>query len=183
MDWTAIIAIVLGSSVLGAVLNNLVNVLLRRIKRSNQATFIALNIAHQFEQYASDRLSDAFDHDNAESSNNQIGEYINSIPVLPHLPKEDYRVFDLTLLDSILDFQQQVHFANKSLSFARLVLDNEEALAEGYQSTLKLASESLRIADEVRQRYQLKKRLLEFGGYSVRKGLKEKLDHIGHAKD
>ena len=179
MDWSAIITIVLGSSFLGAVLNNFAGWWLKRIEATNQATYLALNLAHLLEQYAYDCLSAADDQDNAESSDGNIGAYINKLPILPQLPKEDYRVFDLALLDNIFDFEKQVVFANESLDFAFHVIDGEDAVSEGYKSCLKLARDSLQIADAVRARYRLKNRSLEFGGYSVRKRLQEKLTKVG----
>lgn len=178
MDWTSIITIVLGSGLLSAALNNVAAWWLKRSERTNQATFIALNIAHQLEQYAYDCLSAAFDHDNAESSHEHVGSYIRHIPDFPELPTEDYRVFNLELLDEIMDFRKQVIFANESLDSAFEHLDGQDAIAEGYKSTLKLARESLKIADSVRSTYKLKKRKLEFAGYSVRRQLMEKLAKV-----
>jgi len=91
------------------------------------------------------------------------------------LPKSDYQVFDLTILDTVLDFPQQVSFANESVSFLFNVVDDEVAVKEAYESSLKLASKALSIADSIRQRYGLAKRSLRFGEYSVRDRLNEKL--------
>lgn len=178
MDWSTIVTIVLGSSFLGVALNNFVGWWRKRAEETNQATYLALNLAHLLEQYTYDCLSAANDHDMAERFGEEMGSYIQKVPELSQLPDGNYRVFDLELLDKIFDFQKQVCFANESLAFAFDALDGEDAIAEGYKSCLKLAQESLQIADSIRRHYRLKNRPLKFGGYSVRQHLREKLEQV-----
>lgn len=139
---------------------------------------MALNLAHLFEKYAYVCLSAVESHDNAESSGEQVGAYIKKVPDFPELPDYEYQVFDLVLLDKVFDFPQQINFAAEGLSSAFEVLDGEDALCEGCMSCLKLASEALVIADEVRQRYKLKRRSLSFGRYSVRRQISEKVSKM-----
>ncbi|BCA79288.1 hypothetical protein [Desulfuromonas sp. AOP6] len=178
MDWSTIITIILGSSLLGAILTNISGWLVKRRERSNHATFVALNLAHLFEKYAYSCLSATEDHDTAESSGGYAGDYIQKILELPELPDYDYRVFDLPILDKVFDFPQQIGFAAKNLSFAFEVLDGEDAVREGYKSCLQLAREALVIADAIRGKYSLEKRQLKFGEYSVRERLREKLSKL-----
>ncbi|KAF0190204.1 MAG: hypothetical protein FD168_502 [Desulfobulbaceae bacterium] len=175
MDWPVIITIVLGSSLLGVILNNVLGWLIKRNERANHATFIALNLAHQFERYAYECLSVSEDHETAESSDGHAGVYINIIPKLHQLQDVDYRVFNLPILDKVFDFPQQIDFAQNSLSFAFEVLYGGDAVKEGYRSCLLLAREALTIADAIRGKYKLEKRQLKFGEYSVRDRLREKL--------
>lgn len=175
MEWPTIITIVLGSSFLGAVLTNVAGWLIKRSERSNQATYLALNIAHLLEKYSYECLSVTDDHDTAKSSDGHAGVYINKIPKFPKLPEFDYRVLDPKNLDKIFDFPQQVCFASDCITSAFEFLDGEDAVEEGYKSCLKLAQESLNIADNLRQKYKLKKRPLVFENYSVRVRISEKL--------
>lgn len=86
MEWSTAVTIILGSSVLGAALNHLVGWKQKNSDTKNQATFIALNLAHLFEQYAYSCLSAAEDHDTAESSGGHARTYIKDIPPFPDLP-------------------------------------------------------------------------------------------------
>jgi hypothetical protein len=175
LDWSAIITIVLGSSLLSAILNNFFVWLVKHTEESTHATFIALNLAHLFEKYAYACVSASEDHDTAESSDGHVGAYINNILELPELPNYEYRIFDLSILDKVFDFPQQINFAKKNLSFAFQVLDGEDAVKEGHKSCLLLAREALNISDSLRKKYDLEKRQLEFGEYSVRERLRESL--------
>ena len=176
LDWFTITTIVLGSSFLGAVLTNLAGWAIRRAERFRQANYLGLHLAYVFESFAYTCLSAVEDHDTAESSDGHAGGYIKKIPEFPRLPDFDYRDFDLSILDKVFDFPQQVSFANLLFEFE--VLDGEDAVEEGYKSSLKLAQDSLSIADRIRSRYKLTKRALEFGDYSVRQRLKEKATRV-----
>ena len=178
MDWSTIITIVLGSSVLGAALNSLLGWLTKRADRTSQATYMALNLSHLFEKYAYVCLSALESHDAAEIFREEIGAYIKKVPDFPELPDYEYQVFDLVILDKVFDFPQQVNFAAESLSSAFEILDGQDALWEGYKSCLELASEALAIADEIRQRYRLKTRSLSFGRYSVRGRISERVSEM-----
>jgi hypothetical protein len=173
LEWSTIVTIVLGSSFLGAVLTNLVAWQLKRTEHSSQATYLALNLAHIFEQFTYACLSAVEDHETAKSSKGCAGKYVTKLPEFPKLPDYDYRVFDLTILDKIFDFPQKIGFASESLSSAFEVMDDEDASKEGYRSCLELARESLSIADSIRKRYGLAERSLRFGEYSVRDRLDE----------
>ena len=175
MEWSTAITIILGSSVLGAALNNFVGWNQKKSDRTTQATFIALNLAHLFEQYSYACLSAAEHHDTAESSGGYAGTYIKDIPPFPDLPDYEYQVFDLGILDTVFDFPHQVSFAVEGFSFMFEVLDGEDALKEGYKRCLTLARQSLLVADSIRQRYNLKPRSMSFGDYSARKRITEKL--------
>jgi hypothetical protein len=178
LEWATIITIVLGSSFLGAVLTNVAGWLIKRSDRSSQATYLALNIAHLFEKYSYECLSISDEHDTARSSGGHAGSYITKILQFPKLPEFDYRVLDPKILDKIFDFPQQVCFASDSLASAFEFLDGEDAIEGGYKDCLKLAKESLNIADDVRQKYKLEKRSLEFENYSVRARINEKINNI-----
>jgi hypothetical protein len=117
VEWSTAITIILGSSVLGATLNHLVGWKQKNSDTKNQATFIALNLAHLFEQYAYSCLSAAEDHDTAVSSSGHAGTYINDILPFPDLSDYEYRVFDLGILDTVFDFPHQVSFAVKGHTF------------------------------------------------------------------
>lgn len=175
LEWSAITTIVLGSSFLGAALTNLVGWVLKREERLRQTGYLGLNLAYAFEGFAYTCLSAVEDHDTAKSSNEHAGKYITKLPEFPKLPEFDYRDMDLSILDMVFDFPQQVVFANESLLFAFNVCgDPKDAVEEGYLSCLQLAQKSLLIADRTRQRYRLKKRVLRFGEYSVLERLNEK---------
>lgn len=179
MDWSTIVTIVLGSSLLGTLFNSIVGYWTKRKESNNHATFIALNIAHIFEKYAENCLSVSMDHENYKSSNGHIGDYIKKIPKLAKLPEYDYKVFDLPLLDEVFDFLQRIEFAQNNFSFAFEVLDGEEAVEEGNKSCLLLAQKALSIADKIRKKYKLQKRELKFGEfYSVRDEISTKLKNI-----
>lgn len=175
MDWSTAITIILGSSVLSAFLNHFVSWHQKRAKRIKQATFIALDLAHFFERYSYACLAVAEEHESAEATDGYAGIYIKSIPAIPGLPEYDYQVFDLGLLDKVFDFPQQVVFAAESLSYAFESLDGEDALRLGYKHCLQLARNSLLLADEIRQRYNLTERSLCFGDYSVRQKINDKV--------
>ena len=176
MDWSAIITIVLGSSLLGALLNSIAGYWIKRKESAYHATFIALNLAHLFEKYAEKCLSVSIDQEHVISSAGHIGAYINKIPEMASFPDYDYKLFDLALLDNVFDFRQQIEFAQKNLSFAIEILDGEEIAEQGYESCLQLAQTSLTIADAIRAKYNLEIRKLKFGNYySVRDQINEKL--------
>jgi hypothetical protein len=178
LDWATIATIVLGSSFLGAVFTNLSGLLIRYREHTRQANYVGLHLAYVFETFAYTCLSAAEDNDTAKSSGGHVGNYIKNVPAFPELPDFDYRYLDLGILDSVYDFPGQVLFANASMSFAWQVLDDEELMEEGYKTTLKLAQDSLFIADRIRDRYKLPKRGLEFGGYSVRERIVEMLSEV-----
>ena len=174
MDTSTVLTIILGSSLLSAVLTNVVSVLKSKNETKSRVNHVALNIAHMLEKYTYDCMSALDDHCNAKSSNGNIGDLLSKIPIFPELPDYDYKNFDLHLLDRIFDFQQQVIFASQSLSFSFDVLDGEEACDHGYDLCLKLAINSLCLADCIRKKYRFKYRDLSFGDYSIRDRLKEK---------
>lgn len=93
----------------------------------------------------------------------------------PELPKFDYLVLAPDIIDEVFDFPQQVCFASECFTSSFDFLDGEDAIEEGYRSSLKLAQRSLDLADKIRNKYRLEKRKLKFGEYSVRTRISEKL--------
>ena len=178
MEWSAIITIVLGSSLLGTILNSLVSWYLKRSENSKISNYIAFKLAYLFEKFACTCLSAAEEHDLAVSSNNNAGEYLISVPEFPTLPEFEYKFFDLNLLDIIFDFPDQVTFANESISFLFDVAGMDDGSKEAYESSLKLARNSLSIANKIRLRYKLGQRSLSFGNYSVRDKINERIKNI-----
>lgn len=176
MEWSAIATIVLGSSLLGAILNNVVGWWLKRSENSRNSKYISLSLAYIFEGFAYTCLSVIEDHDTAVSSSGFAGESLTRVPNFPALPEFDYQVLDLSILDTVLDFPQQVRFANEAISFLYEVADKDDGIKEAYMSSIKLATDALAIADRIRQRYCLTKRSLRFGDYSVRDRL---IEHQG----
>lgn len=174
MEWSTIVTIIFGSSLLGAILNNFVGLWLKRSDISRTSNYIALQLAYMFEGFSYACLSAVEDHDLAVDSRETSGKYLNRVPEFPPLPEFNYQVFDLSILDNVLDFPHQVRFANEAISFLFDVTDNDEAIKEAYKSSLTLASESLKIADKIRKQYNLTQRALKFGEYSVRERIAEK---------
>ena len=175
MDWSTIFTIVLGSSFLGTILNTFVGWRLKRSENLKISNYIALKLAYLFEGFACKCLSAAEEHDLAISSNEHAGKYMTRVPEFSKLPEFDYQVFDLKLLDKVFDFPNQVIFANESISFLFDVAGMDEGSKEAYKNSLKLAKNSLEIADKIRSQYDFVQRSLSFGDYSVRDNIKERL--------
>ena len=180
MDWTATITIVLGSSVLGALLTNAVSWLTRKRDRSRRNGYLALTLAHSFEMYASACLDSISDHDAYYDSEGSAGKPVGKPPSAFSLPDESFRDFDLKLLDSVLAFPQIVIFATDEVLFTADVCGPEEAQEICYKNTVELANQAISIADKLRSFYRLSPRDLKFGEFDLRKALRNKLLGVTH---
>jgi len=174
MDWPTVITIVLGSSVLGAIINSIISLVFARRERDRHNCYIALILAHDFEQYAHHCFNIVCDDELHESSGGHAGKPLDYPPEPKKLPEENYRNFDIKLLDTIIEFPQKVAFAKDEVVFLFEVNNDEDAHETSCENTIKLASIALNIADRLRQKYSLPARDLKFGEFDLRKALNDK---------
>ena len=175
MDWPSVLTIILGSSVLGAVLTSLTSwvVSSRQRKRHNQ--YLALTLAHALERYSYDCMNAVNDHDLYHQSGGNAGKALGYPPEVIKLPDEPFKDFDLVLLDAVLAFPQRVAFAREEVSNLADVADDDAASEKSYENTIKLANEAVVLAATLRAHYQLPHRDLNFGEYDLRKVIDEKV--------
>jgi hypothetical protein len=174
MDWPSVLTIILGSSLLGAILTNLSHWIGSSSQRKRHNQFLALTLAHALEKYSYDCMNAVVDHDLHQQSGGNAGKALGYPPEAMELPDETFKDFDLALLDAVLDFPQRVAFATEEVRFLGDVAD-DEASSKSCQNTIKLASEAVALATRLRMRYGLAHRDLNFGEYDLRQFIDEKV--------
>ena len=175
MDWPTIITIVLGSSVLGAAMTSLISWYSQKRERRRYNSFIALSLSHAFEKYAHSCLDIVSDDELYRSSGGHAGNPMGTPPKAFDLPEENFREFDINLLDSIFEFPQKVSFATDEVAFIASVVDDREAHGTSYKNTIELANNAISLADQLRNKYNLPKRPLRFGEFDLREELKKRM--------
>jgi len=178
MDWLTIITIVLGSSVLSTVMIILINWFSQKRERSRYNSFIALTLSHSYEKYAHSCLDIVNDGELYWSSGGQAGNPMGTPPKPFELPAENFREFDINLLDNIFEFPQKVSFATDEVAFIASVSDEEDARGASCKNTIELASIAISLADQLRKKYSLPKRKLKFGKYDLRKELNKRMNKM-----
>jgi hypothetical protein len=175
MDWPTIITIVLGSSVLGTAMTIMINWYSQIRERGRYNSFLALTLSHAFEKYAHSCLDIVSDDELYRSSGGHAGNPIGTPPKPFDLPAENFRDFDINLLDSIFEFPQKVSFATDEVVFIASVVDADEAHDTSFKNTVELANHAISLADRLRNKYNLHQRVLRFGEFDLRKELKKKM--------
>lgn len=175
MDWPSVITIILGSSLLGALLTNLSSWILSSRQRNRHNQFLALTLAHALEKYSYDCMNAIEDHDLHQQSGGHAGKTLGYPPEVMKLPDEQFRDFDLALLDAVLDFPQRIAFATEEIGFLADVADDDAVIEKSYQNTIRLASEAVALATRLRARYGLARPDLNFGEYDLRQLIDEKV--------
>lgn len=175
MDWPSVLTIILGSSVLGALLTNLSSWIVSSRERKRHNQFLALTLAHALEKYSYDCMNAIEDHDLYQQSGGNEGNTLGYPPEVMKLPDEQFRDFDLALLDAVLDFPQRIAFAREEVRFLADVADDDSVSEKAYQNTIRLASEAVALATRLRARYGLARRDLNFGEYDLRQLIDEKV--------
>jgi len=175
MDWSMVAGIVFGSSVIAALISSFVGWRMKARAQKRYNCFIALTLAHIFENYAHDCMDVANEHDLYKSSRGAAGKAAGIPPELIKLPNENFRDFDLALLDEVFDFPLRVKFANGAVYFMADIGEHDDADDTAYEHNLLLAEKALSLADRLRSHYKLSSRELKIGEYDFRQQLSEKL--------
>lgn len=171
MNWPTILTIVFGSSVLSTAMTVSINWIYKKQERSRNNSYIALSLSHSFERYAHRCIGIVSDDQLYISSGGHAGNRMGMPPKPFDLPDDNFRDFDLYLLDRLFEFPQKVFFATDEVSFLAEVSDEEDARSTSAKNTIELAHIAITLADQLRKKYNLPKRTLKFGNYDLRKEL------------
>ena len=148
--------------------------------RADEAEFLAVRLAIEFEGYAIESAERVADQKTLEDSGGHAGNKIGSLPEPPQPPKSDaYKFFDRALLDAIFQFPQDRLMANRAAIFWWDVVGDEEACTEAYKEhTIRMGAKASEIAREIRSKNKLPARNLTFGRWEIDRFLDKELSRI-----
>jgi len=163
MNWTTILPIILGSSLLSAIVTTILDRCLSAREKSKYNKFIALTLAHDLESYSWQCADSLSNHELARDSQGHAGKLIASPPDSFVIPKENYRDFDIQILDRVFNFPLAIRSAKSQIQFWDDVTGQEDAFSAAFNETCKLGSDALNIANSIRDRYGLSKKTMAIG--------------------
>ncbi len=163
MDWKTIVPLVLGSSLLSALITYFLNFLMKEKETRKHNSYVALVIAHDLENYALECGSIVSDHDMLEDSRGAAGKLAHEPPSSFNIPKQDYRSFDHNILDRLLTFPKQIKSAKSHIDFDYGLVSDEEASETAHKEILGLGLEALSLSRTLRKRYGLAKNSPKLG--------------------
>lgn len=156
-------------------MTSLVNWYSQKRDRKRYNSFLALTLSHSFEKYAYSCLDIVSDDELYRSSGGHTGNPMGTPPKPFDLPGENFREFDINLLDSIFEFPQKVSFAIDEVALIQSLVDCDEAHKTSFKNTVQLANHALSLADRLRNKYNLPQRSLRFGEFDLRQELKKRI--------
>ena len=151
-------------------------------ERGSHDRYLALLLADGLEAYVH-KCNNALDeHQTYRDSRGSAGELMGSIPQTPTIPDEDYKTFNVDLLDRVLEFPQRVELGNSYVADTARFDGDDEANNAAYESGIELANRALSVADQLRAEPRLSVRNLTYGSYDLRQSLGEKQRKLGNKK-
>ena len=163
MDLSTIIPIVLGSSITTVIITQAFNYFSNRNKLKNINKFIGLSLAKDLELYSWRCGIALSDHTMWEDTSGSCGRQITELPNVFKLPNEDYKFFDLLILDKVYAFPLKLESADRAAQFFFEVAGRDEAYEKIFNECNELGAEALELATEIRNKYKLLIRPIKFG--------------------
>jgi len=153
----AVVSLALGSSVVGSLITQMINLLRERRRNRREATYLALRLATIFEKFAEDAVSMISDMANYENSGGTAGEYSGEVPVLGNLPdeREPWREIPIGLTSRVLGFEPYRRSVQAGIDSCFEMVGPDEGYPETRKQCVKLGRRALGIASDLRSRYRL----------------------------
>jgi hypothetical protein len=175
MNWQTIVSIVLGSGLLSAIFSNLLDRFLNAREAHRYNKFIALTLAHDLEAFSWRCAELVSDHDTYNQSDGHAGRRIGYPPEDFQIPDESFKGFDTSILDRVYRLPLSIRAAKGQIDFWHTVVGDDEATGSAYKETLRLGKEAIEIALEIRKKYKLLIRPIEFGETTLQEIYPKKL--------
>lgn len=163
MDTTTVVTVILGSSFLSAIFTWILNFLIKQREVKSHNRFIGLTLAKNLESYSWNCAEAVANYSLHSESDGSAGEDNVTIPEIFELPDENYRHFDVDILDEVYAFPLKVKSAERQAKFSFEVEGIEEAIWSTFEECIKLGMAANEIAKLIRKKYSLSTRPVAFG--------------------
>lgn len=189
MNWLTPLASLLGA-VVGTSLTHYLVARREAAKIARDLKYLALRIAFLLEQYAVACASILQDGKNYDVSDGALGARLNKLPELAAFPQDgDYSAFERLLLTEVLSFRLKVESANSSVAFEQSLYGDHAGHGACQVVCLRMGFEAIKLADAVRNAYdlapfQLETTLWDYKAYLKReRALKRTIDLANSVAD
>jgi len=176
MSWSAVVTLVISSSVISMLLGKIWDYLKERSSYKNRARFEALKIVFELEEYVIKCANIISNQTIYDGSKGALGEQVGGIP---HLPKielaetlSNYKNSFFT--DQILQMYQIINHYQQEIEFIYEAVDLEVAQNTAKDRTAKIAQKCYHLSTEIRSTFKLPQRNLKFGDYDIIKVIEKK---------
>lgn len=155
LSWVQIITLVAGSSVLAAILTQLLAALQEHLRRRRAASFLAIRMATILEKFAEACMSIIGDFDTFEQSFGAAGARTTKLPNLEAFPDDadGWRALPTSLTANALSFPNHVAAGQERISFTWSVADEHSAWDDCKDECTKLGLAAWEMAHALRLQF------------------------------
>lgn len=154
MDWSVVVTLVLGSSVVAVLTTKVVDLLAFRNQRKSRAGYLAIRVAIAYETFAQDCANVVSDIRTFKESKGAGGESDPPMPNLPELPTDDdlWRSLDPKFVARVLGLPNKL---KESLAYIHYMADSRDPDdgTDVYEQAVLRGHEAAVLSRELREGY------------------------------
>ena len=156
LETGGVVALLLGSSVLSALINQAWTQIREHSKENTQSAFSALYVAISLESYASECASLIQDSTNFENSHGNAGSAKGNIAEFPNYPEGfDWVALGIKLTTKAMTFRVDVETTRTWFKGAWEFGDEDDIVPEVREQAALLGSKALALASELRRKHDI----------------------------
>jgi len=180
VDWNLLLTTVVGSGAGFAVVTLIFEQFRYKEQRTETAGYLALQLAFNFEAFASQCSDVVSDDELAEEHDGHVGKRIGGVPPFAALPEsEAYKLLQTSLLHEVMEFPQRRELAQQRVSFWwDVVGDDDSYKGAAVEQTLLLGDRALKLAKRLRQTYRLPSRDFNVDDWNLETHLDKKAREV-----